>query len=179
MKHWIQTFTGKVFSLENPHPSMVCIEDIAHALSRICRYTGHVNREHYSVAQHCVEMSYVVEPEFALWALLHDATEAYISDLAAPIKRMQEMDAYCQLEWEVERIVCESLGIHPDGPMREAVKIADLRMLITEAQQLLTWPPPQDWEIDAEPYDIVLDEWSPEWAKASYLDRYVEFAGGK
>jgi len=38
---WITTFTGKQFDFLNPTTSMVCIEDIAHALARLCRFNGH------------------------------------------------------------------------------------------------------------------------------------------
>ena len=51
--NWIQTYTGKKFDIDNLDPSMVCLEDIAHALSMLCRYNGH-SEVFYSVAEHCV-----------------------------------------------------------------------------------------------------------------------------
>src|ERR1700757_1336901 len=82
---WIQTFSGKRFSLLEPQPDQICIEDIAHALSLQARFTGHV-KYHYSVAQHCWYASQIVAPEFALEALMHDASEAYIGDMSRPMK---------------------------------------------------------------------------------------------
>lgn len=52
-EHWIETYTGKQFSLDNPTPDMICLEDIAHSLSMICRYNGHCER-FYSVATHSI-----------------------------------------------------------------------------------------------------------------------------
>jgi hypothetical protein len=82
---WMQTFTGRQFFPMDPRPEEVDPTDIAHALSLLCRYNGHVDR-FYSVAEHCVHLSYVVPPEHALWALLHDATEAYVGDMISPLK---------------------------------------------------------------------------------------------
>lgn len=174
MNPWIQTYTSQAFDLLDPQIDQVCIEDIAHALSQICRYTGHT-KWFYSVAQHCVVMSYLVPPEHALWALLHDAPEAYVNDLAAPIKQLPNMDGYRHLEGRVESVVCAALGYWPTDESRAAIKAADLRMLMTEARQLLPWPPPRDWGFDVEPYDLEgydIGTWSPSAAKSAYLDRY-------
>ena len=40
--NWFQTRTGKLIDVQNPTPDMVDLEDIAHSLSMICRYAGHV-----------------------------------------------------------------------------------------------------------------------------------------
>jgi len=74
--------------------------DMAHALSQTCRYTGHY-REFYSVAQHSVHVAQELiaagnSPEYCLWGLMHDASEAYLADLAAPVKRF--IDGYRKLE---------------------------------------------------------------------------------
>jgi hypothetical protein len=87
MKPYILTATGKKFWFDDPQPEQVCIEDIAWALSNLCRYTGHC-RWFYSIAQHSVGASFIVPARFALEALLHDAAEAYITDLNAPLKYM-------------------------------------------------------------------------------------------
>ena len=80
---WIETFTGKEFYFLDPTPDSIDIRDIAHSLAFTCRYTGH-SRRFYSVAEHSVLVSYLaVDP---LAGLLHDASEAYITDIASPIK---------------------------------------------------------------------------------------------
>ena len=82
---WVQTVTGKAFYPLKPDPSLISIEDIAWALSMQCRFAGHV-LHFYSVAEHCVYISNSVPMEDALWGLLHDATEAYLTDVPRPLK---------------------------------------------------------------------------------------------
>jgi len=64
---------------------ILSIEAIAHSLSRICRYGGHVS-QYLSVAQHSVAIAKLCSPENVLEALLHDASEAYVGDIPAPMK---------------------------------------------------------------------------------------------
>lgn len=168
---WIQTYTGKAFDLIDPQPEQICIEDIAHALAHICRYTGH-SAWHYSVAQHCVLMSDTVEPEHALWALLHDAPEAYVNDLARPLKHAPGMEGYAIIEDRVAAAVMGALQFKPTAAAVYAVKEADVRMLATEARRLLTWPPPREWTHDAEPYVFTIHEWDPFFAESAYLTRF-------
>lgn len=63
------------------------LEDIAQGLSRLCRFSGQCNK-FYSVAEHSYHLSYIVNPSYALEALLHDASEAYISDISRPWKEL-------------------------------------------------------------------------------------------
>lgn len=85
MKPWIQTFTGKQFWPLTPKAEDVCIEDIAHALAFKCRFGGHC-KTFYSVAEHSCRVAEILRPEHQLIGLLHDAAEAYLPDVAAPIK---------------------------------------------------------------------------------------------
>lgn len=82
---YIRTRYKKNFRFDEFNPENILIEDIAHALSHLCRYGGH-SEPFYSVAQHSIAASYLVKPENALCALLHDATEAYMVDLPRPVK---------------------------------------------------------------------------------------------
>ena len=53
MSEYITTYTGQHFEPTNPDPELIRIEDIAHALSMICRGNGHV-KTFWSVGQHCI-----------------------------------------------------------------------------------------------------------------------------
>jgi hypothetical protein len=91
MEHWSQTHTGKIVDIQNPTPDMINIEDIAHALSMICRFAGHC-REFYSVAEHSVLVANLGKVQrchdFNLALLLHDAAEAYLGDVIRPVKTL-------------------------------------------------------------------------------------------
>ena len=53
MSDCITTYTGRHFDPLHPEEALICIEDIAHALSLICRGNGHV-KSFFSVGQHCI-----------------------------------------------------------------------------------------------------------------------------
>lgn len=81
----IRTFTGKLFNPLEPNENLICIEDIAHSLSSKCRFTGHSVLP-ISIAEHCLRVESLADPEHKLLALLHDSTEAYLPDVASPLK---------------------------------------------------------------------------------------------
>src|SRR5690349_636686 len=105
---WMQTFTGRQFYPLDPRLDEIDPLDIAHALSMICRYGGHT-KHFYSVAEHCLLMSHAVAPEYALWALLHDATEAYVGDMVRPLKH--HMPDYRQIEDNLMEVIAERFGL--------------------------------------------------------------------
>src|SRR5690349_18842227 len=87
---WIATFTGKRWFLTDPDPADVDIDDIAHALSMICRFGGHT-KQFYSVAEHSVRVANAMEIAgcgalACLHGLIHDAPEAYLGDIVRPLK---------------------------------------------------------------------------------------------
>lgn len=131
--NWTLTYTGKKFYPLNPHPEDVCIDDIAHALSLKCRYTGHC-KQFYSVAQHSVECALRVPRAFALQALMHDAAEAYLFDCASPIKGY--FPNAIAVEKRIMRAIAEALGFDPRMP--HAVHEVDVRMCVTEMRDLMT-----------------------------------------
>ncbi len=81
----IITASGEFVDIFSPQSEQINIEDIAHALSNICRFGGHT-RHFYSVAEHSVRCSLIVAKKHRLAALLHDASEAYLLDIPRPVK---------------------------------------------------------------------------------------------
>ena len=167
---WIQTYTGKKFYFLNPIVDSVCIEDIAHALSNICRYTGHT-KEFYSVAQHSVLAVDNVPYEDSLAALLHDATETYLTDISKPLKTL--LPQYRELEDKVHKVISEKFGLPNKLP--DSVKEADLRLLATEKRDLLIGEP-GEWPIikTVNPYPERIEPWSPKEAETLFLDLYTD-----
>lgn len=170
---WMQTFTGRAFWPVDPRADELDIEDIAHALSMMCRYAGHCLR-FYSVAEHSVLMARAVPRQDALWALLHDATEAYVVDVPRPLKPY--LPGYKQAEAAVLAAVAVRFGLRL--PMPEAVKDADNRILHDESQQNMA-APPRPWTLpDAPPLGVELQFWPPERAEAEFLATFHSLTGG-
>jgi 5'-deoxynucleotidase YfbR-like HD superfamily hydrolase len=124
MSSSILTNSGHRVDPFNMRASDVNIFDVAHSLSRICRYNGHGN-QFYSVAQHsCILANNIssameargariigdhIHAELAFTALLHDAPEAYIGDMPAPLK--SRLPDYQALEEVVSEAVHEKFGL--------------------------------------------------------------------
>ena len=173
----IQLFSGVLFDPANPNLADINIEDIAHSLARQCRFSGHV-REFYSVAEHTVRVAKLVADldgtflpgaSDALWALLHDASEAYLVDVPRPIKRAVGMEAYREAERGLQRVICRRFGLPEEEPV--AVRLADQTLLSTEARDLM--PPNEEywgqWRADFPPLERRIEPWSSYSAKLSFL----------
>lgn len=164
---WIETYTGRRFHLGDPKVEVICIEDIAHALSLLCRFGGHC-RVFYSVAQHSVLVSENLPSKYALHGLLHDASEAYLVDVPRPIKPL--LTNYRMLEERLTREIYKWARIeYPDPPL---VRAADSLLLRTERRDLMgetehLWPVD-----DLEPLKETIDPWSWQKAEWEFLDRF-------
>jgi uncharacterized protein len=169
---WIQTYTGRRFNSTNPVPEAININDIAHALSMQCRFSGHV-KSFYSVAQHCVLVSYICDRDDALAGLLHDASEAYLVDIPRPIKKSGKFDNYLEFEVRMEKAIAERFGV-PDK-MPESVRIADDLLLATEARDLMS-PLHPSWVQVAEALPFSIKPMSQAEAKRAYLSRFYQLA---
>lgn len=118
----ITTYTGKKFDPLQPNMEYIDIRDIAHALSLTCRGNGHV-KQFFSVGQHCVYCAKEAEARgytkrVILGCLLHDASEAYMSDVPRPFKEM--LPEYQQTEEKlIDLIYMKFLG----STLTEAEKI--------------------------------------------------------
>jgi hypothetical protein len=113
----ITTYTRRRFNTLEPDENQIVIEDIAHALSMMTRANGHFP-EFFSVGQHSIQCcrealarNYV--PEVALACLLHDASEAYLSDVTRPVKK--NMPMYLQIEEQLQGMIYHKFLGHAPG----------------------------------------------------------------
>lgn len=174
----ILTASGRYFDFTKPAPSAIALNDIATALSRICRFTGHTTK-FYSVAQHSVLVSHAVPEQYALQGLMHDASEAYLGDVSSPLKQL--LPDYRDIEHRVEQAIRERY--HLPATLDESVKFADLRLLVTERRDLMPPPAPyygvRDaeawlWANDIEPLPERIVPLNPDDAAALFIKRFWE-----
>lgn len=168
--NWTMTHSGKKFWPLDPRPEEIAIEDIAHALSHICRYGGHCNY-FYSVAEHSVLMASKVSDRNKIWALLHDATEAYLMDLPRPIKPY--LPGYAEYETKLMKCIADRYSLPPEMP--DEVKDADNRIILDEMNQNMSYVP--DKYKVLEPLGVNLQYWSPNVAKRMFMDTFDEALG--
>ena len=162
---WIMTYTGrKVFPFAFTE-DQIDIHDIAHALAHKCRFTGHC-RKFYSVAEHSVLCAAALAgTPFEREALMHDAAEYILPDIARPIKPY--FPGFKELEHQIESIIARRFRLM--HPWSDQVHEVDLRMVVTEG--FLLMPDISEWDIDAK--RVILDSplgMSPEDAEAAFLD---------
>lgn len=156
----IRTFTGLYMNVFNPEPEMICIEDIAHALSHVCRFAGHT-KLFYSVAQHSVLVAQMVPEELRFAALLHDASEAYLGDLPSPIKKC--MPEYKILEKNLSELIHNKFMVNHDFD-HPNIKDADIECLKAEHSTLMLGNKCPHFQC-----------WGPEYSKdifLSFFERY-------
>ena len=165
--NWILTYSGKKFFPLEPRPEYICIEDIAHALALTCRYNGH-SKEFYSVAQHSVWMSRKIRGD-KKWLLMHDAAEAYLSDVPRPIKPM--LSEFKKIEDSILDAISQKFKLGK-MPAKE-INHADLVMLATEKRDVLL--PCPEWDLVLpEPLPLKIMPWPWKIAEELFLDRVKE-----
>ena len=170
MGSFIHTYSGKAFFPLAPESADIEIRDIAHALSMQCRFVGHC-REFYSVAEHSVRVSMACANADALTGLLHDAPEAYLHDLASPIKQAEGMERYREAEEVLWAAIAERFGLPAAIP--NSVHRADRLLLNTEARDLFDKTVAWADAGNVQPRQIRALT-SPRAAEAWFLDRFRE-----
>lgn len=128
MEDYITTYSKIHFTPLKPRQEDIRIEDIAHPLSLMTRANGHFP-QFYSVAQHSIQCAreanargYTKRVELA--CLLHDASEAYLSDITRPVKK--NLPGYQEIERVLQKAIYERfLGSAPDAAEAEKIKEID------------------------------------------------------
>ena len=103
----IMTRSHIMFDPLQPDPALIEITDIAHSLSMLCRANGHF-RTFYSVGLHSINCMKEAAARghsrrVQLACLLHDGSEAYLSDVTRPVK--QEMPKYLEIEGPLQELI--------------------------------------------------------------------------
>lgn len=171
----ILTEAGREFDFLHPQFYAYDIDEIAHALSNLCRFTGHT-REFYSVAQHSVLVANQFspdDPDGVFAGLMHDAAEAFVGDVSTPLKvRLKDYGI-------IEAVVQGAINTHflvANGYHNE-IKEYDLRALATEKRDLM---PHTDtvWDVlkGVVPLDERIIPLPPREAKRLFLDLFYECA---
>lgn len=170
---WIEIYSGKRLYFLKPDPSMIDIGDIAHHLSMQCRFHGGV-KYFYSVAEHCMRVQQRIfadtrNVKLALAALLHDASEAYLSDIAGPFKK--HLPDYKAIEEKVQGAIFEKFGLNPSVEDLDKIKGIDNACLKNEARFLLPSKGASWIGLYESPYEITDAPqcFNPDIAKAQYL----------
>jgi uncharacterized protein len=171
--HWIGLLSGAQFNYNKPEESDVTLDDLASALSNICRFSGHLPC-FYSVAQHLVNTSRIVPNEFAFDALMHDTAEAFTNDLPTPLK--WALPIFKDLEVKIESAMAKKFRFN--FPYPKEVKEADTNMLILEKLYVKlddrVWPNYEGIVVDHLLPLVDLKPWQPQRAKREFLKRYEE-----
>lgn len=180
--HWIVTAHGAEVDLSYTRPELITLRDVSHALAQINRFNGHCRRP-YSVAEHSLLVLEIVQQLYApasvhcrLAALMHDAHEAYVGDMATPVKHLVG-EPWHVLEHRVERCLRSAWALHAASyEFADTIKQADLIALATERAQLLPKSPGL-WEclVHVQPVTWV-DLMSPERCAMTWADWRDRFA---
>lgn len=155
---WVETHNGHRFDVYDIENNVYDIDDIATALSRLCRYNGHTTR-FYSVAEHdCAMFDWVEKQEWStpldcLTALHHDDAEYIIGDLARPIKL--ELPDFKSLETQIDVAIAANFGTI--YPFPDWLKQLDADMLSVERLHVIK-PSGHEWQLKSslDPSEIKL-----------------------
>lgn len=178
MKYWIETYTGKTFDYESIESNKIVIEDIAHALSNICRFNGHSLR-FYSVCEHSIlvaneiEKLYPKDKHFILQALLHDATEAYMPDVPKPLKYFWDTKFHIMdFEDKIMTHIYHQLKINTTKSQTYRIKQYDNALLRTESNIL--FKDRKLWEFPGGTPEVnpFIVGWYPETVEEKFLSYY-------
>jgi hypothetical protein len=170
---WMLTYTGKVFYPLDPRPEEIDLMDIGHALGNLCSYGGH-SMLFYSVAEHSVLMSHHADTlEDAKVALMHDATEAYLSDVVRPIKKY--LTNYNEIEAKLWTVIAQRFQL----PVVISNSVQDLdNRIVWDEMTTLFKDPSLLWSIPKHPLNVKISCLAPLFATDVFMRRAMELGIG-
>jgi 5'-deoxynucleotidase YfbR-like HD superfamily hydrolase len=173
----------------DPNEEQIRLEDIVVPLSRISRFAGHTSM-HYTVAQHSVlatnlaRLYGITNNTILLYVLLHDAAEAYLGDIAAPLKSavyvlaVEEDNGSMQyipmstVEHKLLDTIHKAFGLDKLSQqyklmlptVNELVKKFDRAALVVEAENMLP--------------DDPIDQWTARYREQPEIRQVIDIAEG-
>ncbi len=171
-KGYMETYTGRKVSPFDLKEEDICIADIAHSLSLICRFGGHT-KNFYSVAEHSARASEIVEFDLKLATLMHDAAEAFLGDVIRPIK--YSLPVLQEIEDKVAMVIRNKYSIHWNEDIRKAVRVADNIIGATEGRDLMDNT--EDWGRLPDPLPTIIRPMSPLLAERVFLILFEQYGG--
>ncbi len=164
------THSGRCVNPLKMNPEDIWLVDIAHALSNLCRYTGHLD-EFFSVAEHSVLVSRLVKPCIRQHALMHDAAEAYVGDMNTHLK--QAMPRFGIIERRISRLIFKRFGLKRlTRAQHTNLKTVDTRIRVNETAIL--FPSYKDEKMS--PYQLIeIKHLSPPAAKELFIQTALEY----
>lgn len=182
-KEWLTMASGASFDLAEQNERQVNINDIAVALAKQCRFNG-ASLQFYSVAQHSCVVADALKrhgPLVQLLGLLHDAHEAYIGDIARPVKRLiasvGAYNALQDLEETIQRTIHRAFRLpeKPSKQFRDLVMMADEAALATELRDVMA-EPDRAWKLKAKPLPTPIVSWPWPRAEEKFLQKFNELS---
>ncbi len=186
--NYIRTSTGRIIRIEDPRwcfeNQQISIRDIGHALAHVSRYGGHASG-FYSVAQHSVIASRLAVHGDKLWALLHDAPEAYMGDLVSPLKRSFPGWKVLEREWDIVMRSLFRIAAPNNNILAQEIRVKgiDLQLLGREIHDLLPFGEEDATMIgyyEGQSYtdlDPIKELWTPERARTEFLAEFALLTG--
>lgn len=183
----IRTYSGIMFPVFDPKPEHIKLMDIAHALAHECRWQG-MSKRMFSVAEHSIWVARMAREisgsdDIMIYALLHDAHEAYLSDIPKPLK--ENFPILKEAANKIDAAIREHLALKKSTPEQAAIiHLADEYSAWVEARVLFyrdgddTWSPgllPDDaYNV---PRDMYYDAMSPAQSPYVIRDAYLSILG--
>lgn len=160
--HWMQTYTGKIFDYEDLDEKNIDINDIIASLAKTCRFNGHITK-FFSVLQHSLLVLEIYMQNLptedidiikrnSLQLLLHDAAEAYISDIPRPFKHFLSETKLKEAEISILSLIFKKYGVPLEEGDKEIIKIYDNSALMTE--KALLFATGTEWTVSTKFYTL-------------------------
>jgi 5'-deoxynucleotidase YfbR-like HD superfamily hydrolase len=162
---------GTFVDLSDPSTAEYDINAIAHALARVNRYTGHIETDAYSVAEHCVHVSNAIDQRYAYEGLMHDAAEAFVGDVSSPLKQMLGR-TFRDIEDAFHVELAKRFGFQ--FPYPSEVHDADKRVYWAERATVAPGPDKLWHQEYRSSRKVTPEGWDARTATARFLERFEE-----